>query len=257
MTGRLVRSQSEVRWPIALAAALTFGTGAIDVMALTRLGGVFASVITGNLVFTGFAIARADAMLIAHTVAAIGGFMLGVAVGTRVTGARDPDGPRWPRPVTVALGVELLVLSAFTAGWEATGAAPTGSAQSGLLAMAAISMGLQSAATRGLGVPVATTYLTGTLTGVIAALSGSPRSRGDTAGVAALLAAVAGAVCGGVLLSTVPATAPLLALAPLTVVLAAAGQHHRRSARGSVSRRPSFELRNRQGATTPLPRGPG
>ena len=234
VTGRRVRSQSEVRWPIAVAAALTFGTGAIDVVALTHLGGVFTSVITGNLVLTGFAIARADTSLIAHTVAAIGGFMFGVAVGARVTGVRDPDAPRWPRPVTVALGVELLVLSAFTAGWEATGAAPTGSAQLGLLAMAAISMGMQSAATRGLGVPVATTYLTGTLTGVIAALSGSPRSRGDTAGVAALFSAVTGAVCGGALLAMVPAAVPLLALAPLTVVLVAADQHHRRSARGLV-----------------------
>ena len=41
-----------------LAAALTFGTGAMDVASVTRLGGVFSSVMTGNLVLLGLAAAR-------------------------------------------------------------------------------------------------------------------------------------------------------------------------------------------------------
>lgn len=233
MTRLLARPQTDAWWPIALAAALTFGTGAIDVTTLTRHGGVFASVITGNLVLTGFGLANGNATLVAHAATAVGGFIVGVAVGTRVTGAREPDGPRWPRRVTVALGLEFVVLSVFTLGWEATGAAPTGSAQLGLLAIAAIGMGLQSAAARGLGVTVATTYLTGTLTGVIAGLTGSPRSRADGAGIAALIAAVGGAICGGLVLSTVPAAAPLLIMTPLTVVLATAVHRHHGEARGS------------------------
>jgi uncharacterized membrane protein YoaK (UPF0700 family) len=237
----LARVQTEVRWPIALAAALTFGTGAIDITMLTRLGGVFASVITGNLVLTGLAFANANSALVAYTATAVGGFIVGVAVGSRVTGARVPDGPRWPLRVTVALGVELVALTGFTVGWEATGASPTGSAQLALLAIAAIGMGLQSAAARGLGVTVATTYLTGTLTSVIAGLTGSARSRTNFAGVAALIAAVGGAVCGGVALSSVPALAPLLTLVPLAVVLVAATQYHLRAARGSRSGPPSCE----------------
>jgi uncharacterized membrane protein YoaK (UPF0700 family) len=237
---RLAGSQPDLRWPIAVAAALTFGTGAIDVTTLTHLHGVFASVITGNLMFTGLGIAHGDAALVAHTAAAIGGFMIGVAAGTRLTGIRDPDGPRWPLSVTAALGVEFMLLCGFTICWLATGAAPTGRAELGLLATAAVSMGLQSAAMRGLGVTVATTYLTGTLAGVIAALAGSPRSRGDRAGVAALIAAVVGALCAGVLLSKVPAAAPLLSVTPLAVVLAAAGYHHRCNSRVSRTSRPSF-----------------
>jgi uncharacterized membrane protein YoaK (UPF0700 family) len=176
--------------------------------------------------------------LVFHAATAVGGFIVGVAVGSRVTGPRNADGPRWPRRVTVALGLEFVFLSVFTLGWEATGAAPTGSAQLGLLATAAIGMGLQSAAARGLGVTVATTYLTGTLTAVIAGLTGSPRSRTDRAGVAALMAALGGAVCAGVVLSTVPAAAPLLIMTPLTVVLGVAVYRHHRNARGSTGRLP-------------------
>lgn len=241
MTRLIAREQADAWWPIALAAALTFGTGAIDVSTLTRHGGVFASVITGNLVLTGFGLANGHAALVAHAATAVGGFIVGVAIGTGVTGARDPEGPRWPRRVTVVLGLEFVVLSVFTLGWEATGAAPTGSAQLGLLATAAIGMGLQSAAARGLGVTVATTYLTGTLTGVIAGLTRSPRSRTDGAGVAALIAAVGGAICGGLVVSTVPAAAPLLIMTPLTVVLATAVHRHHGVARGSARRPPSAD----------------
>jgi uncharacterized membrane protein YoaK (UPF0700 family) len=223
---------SGLRWPILVAAALAFGTGAIDVTTLTKHGGVFASVITGNLMLTGLAVAHGDVRLIAHTVLAVGGFIVGVATGTRITGPRDPEGPRWPRQVTVALGVELTVLCGFAAGWELTRAAPSGQAQLGLLATAAIGMGLQSAAMRGLGVTVATTYLTGTLTGVVAGLAGSPRARSDRAGVAALAGAMGGAVCAGVLLSTGPAALPLLILVPLAAVLAAAVYHARRDVVG-------------------------
>ena len=49
-------------------------------------------------------------------------------------------------------------------------AAPVGAVQLALLATAAASMGLQGAAVRGLGVALATTYLTGTLTGLVATL---------------------------------------------------------------------------------------
>ena len=251
MTRLLARPQTEAWWPIALAVALTFGTGAIDVTTLTRHGGVFASVITGSLMLMGFGIANGNIALVMHAVTAIGGFIVGVAIGTRVTGARNPNAPRWPRRVTVALGLEFVVLALFTLGWEAAGAAPTGSAQLGLLATAVIGMGLQSAAARGLGVTVATTYLTGTLTGVISGLAGSRRSRTDRAGVAALIAAVGGAICGGLVLSTVPAAAPLLIMTPLTVVLATAVHHHHGQARGSTRRLTSAEPASELALTHP------
>ena len=41
-----------------IAIALTFGSGATDVASFTRLGGVFTSVMTGNIVFFGLAVSK-------------------------------------------------------------------------------------------------------------------------------------------------------------------------------------------------------
>lgn len=210
------------RWPVAVAAVLTFGTGALDVTTLNRLGGVFASVMTGNLAMTGLAFARSDATLLAHTGVGLAGYILGVAIGTWIAGRPAADGRLWPRSVTTALVVQLGVLVAFAAGWEATHGAPVGTAQLALLTVAAVSMGLQGAAMRGLRVAVTTTYLTGTLTGLVAAATRSPRAGTDHTAVAALIAAVSGAACGSAVLVVQPSAVPLLMLIPLAAVLAVA-----------------------------------
>lgn len=214
------------RWPALVAAVLTFGTGALDVATLTHLGGVFASVMTGNFALTGLALSRSDGALLTHTTVGLAGYVIGVAVGSRITGARGSTAPLWPRSVTVTLAVQLGVLIGLAVGWELTGGAPSGIAQLALLSAAAAAMGLQGAAMRGLGVTVTTTYLTGTLTGVIAALTGSSRTRTDRAAIAALTAAVGGAAGAGLVLATAPAALPLLVLIPVAAVLTAAG--HRR-----------------------------
>lgn len=212
-----------------VAAVLTFGTGALDVLTLMHLGGVFASVMTGNLALMGLGVARADTSALIHTAVAVLSYVIGVAVGSRITGTRGPDHPAWPPQVTAALGVQFVVLLAFAVGWVATGANPGGGIQVALLTAAAASMGIQSAAMRGLGAAVATTYLTGTLTSLIAAWMGASERRSDSAGIASLIAAVAGAACGGLLLLTVPTATPLLTLVPLAAVLATAAYRHRRA----------------------------
>ena len=46
--GRSADPQHDAQhWPVAVAALLTFGAGAIDIVALVHLGGGFASVMTG------------------------------------------------------------------------------------------------------------------------------------------------------------------------------------------------------------------
>jgi uncharacterized membrane protein YoaK (UPF0700 family) len=215
------------QWPAAVAGVLTLGTGALDVTTLTHLGGVFASVMTGNLAMNGLALVRFDTALFTHTAVGLSGYVLGVAAGTWITGRGKSDGALWPGSASTALAVQLGVLVAFGGGWEATHGAPAGSAQLALLTAAAGSMGLQGAAMRGLGVTVTTTYLTGTLTGLVAGLTGSPRARTDPAAVAALIGAVAGAATGGVLLAVWPVAVPLLMLIPVAIVLAAAPYHRR------------------------------
>jgi uncharacterized membrane protein YoaK (UPF0700 family) len=214
------------RWPVVVAAVLTFGTGALDVLTLTHLGSVFASVMTGNLALFGLGIARLDNSLLIHSAVAVVSYVIGVAAGSGIIGVRHPDSHAWPRRVTTTLAVQLAVLIAFVIGWVVAGADPTAGVQLALLVGAAGSMGLQSAAMRGLGAAVATTYLTGTLTSLIAARMGAPRKRSDAAGIASLTAAVGGAACGGLLLLVAPIATPLLTLIPLVAVLATARHRH-------------------------------
>ncbi len=71
---------------------------------------------------------------------------------------------------------------------------------------------------RGLGVTLAATYLTGTLTGVIAARTQVPQARSDAAGIAA----VSGAACGGLMLMSSASATPLICVGPLAAVIATA-----------------------------------
>jgi hypothetical protein len=64
---------------------------------------------------------------------------------------------------------------------------------------------------RGLGVTLAATYLTGTLTGLIAARAQVLQARSDPAGIAA----VRGAACGGLMLMSSASATPLLCVGPL------------------------------------------
>src|SRR5260370_37417460 len=83
--------------------------------------------------------------------------------------AGQAPGASWQQTPPAAVLVEFVLLAGFTVGWELTGAAPQGTAQFVLLAVAAAAMGTQSAAALGFGARVSTTYLTGTLTSVVAA----------------------------------------------------------------------------------------
>ncbi|GAA4862126.1 YoaK family protein [Saccharopolyspora rosea] len=210
-----------------LAVVLTFGTGAVDVISFTRLGEVFSSVMTGNLVLLGLAVARVSAPLAVHTALAFAGYIAGAAVGSRITGPPRPRGRVWPPRVTAVLVVEAAVIAAFTGGWVVTDAHPDGAWQLALLGLASLGMGLQSAAMRGLGgrTKVSTTYLTGMLTGVVAGLVAPGRSEFDVRATTILAAAAAGAAAGGGLLLVAPRLVPVLPLAALAVVIAAAALH--------------------------------
>jgi uncharacterized membrane protein YoaK (UPF0700 family) len=210
-----------------LAAALTFGAGAMDVASFTQLGGVFSSVMTGNLVLLGLAAARPSGELAAHTALAFAGYVTGAALGSWIAGPPRPAEQTWPVAVTLTLVVELAVMGVFSAGWELTHGQPTGGPQLVLVVVATLGMGLQSAAMRGLGTTVSTTYLTGTLTWVVASLVAEQRfCHLEHRGVAVLTAMAAGAAGGGILILTAPAIFPALPLATLTVVITTAAYHH-------------------------------
>jgi uncharacterized membrane protein YoaK (UPF0700 family) len=218
-----------------IAIALTFGSGAMDVASFTRLGNVFASVMTGNIVLCGLAIAHGSASLIAHTATAFAGYVAGVASGTRIawhhaTGSGTEPGVSdegaWAPHVRATLIAELVLLIGFFAGWDIVGSDPSGGAQYWLLAIATAAMGMQASAVINMGLTdVSTTYLTGTLTGLVRSLA-SPRrerrARGKREGLirpGVLAGLLAGALLSGLLVKTAPAGVPALPAAALLIVV--------------------------------------
>jgi uncharacterized membrane protein YoaK (UPF0700 family) len=217
-----------------LVVVLTVTTGGVDATSFLHLGHVFSSVITGTLVLLGIAAGTHDGALAAHCGVTLASYVIGVLVGAplaarrtgrwlegRLRGLRpEPHEQReiWPSWLTVALALEFCVLAVFSVGWELAGGHPAGVAQYLLLAVAAASMGIQSATIRQLG-EISTTYLTGTLTGLLAsvAVGRAPRDLGRSLGI--FVAVVLGALAAAVVTSYLPALLPLVILVPLALVV--------------------------------------
>ena len=203
-----------------LLVLLTLTTGAVDASCFLRLGNVFSSVITGNLILLGVAAATQSARLAIHGGTALAAYSAGVLIGAPIATRRARGGETWPRSVTVTLAAEFRVLAGFSAGWELTGGSPGSTARLLLIAALAVAMGIQSAAVRALG-GMSTTYLTGTLTAVITELATRDRTPGFARSVGVLAAVVSGAVAGGVVAEHAPVWLPVVILTPLAVVLIA------------------------------------
>jgi uncharacterized membrane protein YoaK (UPF0700 family) len=215
-----------------IAIALTFTSGAADVAAFTRLGNVFTSVVTGDIVLFGLSLARRSLPLAAHTGVAVGGYVVGVAAGAWIAhwvkasrarrGAEETHGPAvLPAYVIWPLRAELALLAVFTVGWEIAGGSPVGWGRFSLLAVLGAAMGLQSSAVRDMGLSdVSTTYLTGTLTGLVSSLvSPGQDTPHGLRRFGVLIGLLAGAVLSGLLLATAAPGVPLLPLAAVTVTL--------------------------------------
>ena len=192
-------------------------SGALDAVGFLGLGGVFASVMTGNLVLLGLSAGSRSSTLFAHAAIAIAGYILGVTAGVRLSGDRcETCTAGWSRRVNAVLAVELGLVVAFSIGWEFAGGRPTTPSQLALVGLAATAMGLQSAAMRVvIGRGASTTYLTGTLTGVVATLASGRSLHKEWRNVVALAAALVGAALAGTALverSTLAPAVPLLVL---------------------------------------------
>ncbi|MEU8332277.1 YoaK family protein [Micromonospora sp. NPDC048839] len=200
-----------------LLVALAAASGCIDVICLTRLNGYFASVVTGNLVHFGHALATADVRSLAGAVVAVGGYAVGVAAAT-VPLRHIPPG--WNGRTAVVTSAEAVLLLGFTVGWWACAARPGYGFGLVLLGMAAVASGIQSVITMGAGVPGAsTTYLTGSLTELVRRRIVDPHRFADVGGVGRLAGLVVGAVLGTVVLRTAPTWAPALAAVLVIAVL--------------------------------------
>jgi len=190
----------------ALVVLLTAAAGATNVLSLTGLGGVPASIMTANLVLVGLSITHHEGALGWHAGAALAGFVVAVFLTGRLTRAHDKDADDdkrsvWPRPVTVAVAAEAIPLIGVAVGWGLTAGRPTGATQLTLCTAAAFAMGMQSAAVRALGVAgLSSTFFTGTLTETVRDLTGPGPLRWSPAS-SGLVALVAGAAAQGAVLT--------------------------------------------------------
>jgi uncharacterized membrane protein YoaK (UPF0700 family) len=137
---------------------------------------------TGNTVLLGMALGQEHSQAAIRSSLALAGFLVGVACGAW-TASRGRHDDVWAPAVTASLALETILLVVFAGLWYLAGEPDaTAAATACLIVLSALAMGLQSAVARRLNIPgVATTYITGTLTtlvaGLVAGHRGAPASR--------------------------------------------------------------------------------
>jgi uncharacterized membrane protein YoaK (UPF0700 family) len=143
-----------------------FAAGAVDVISFATLGGVFASAMTGNFALLAYYVAQSDSQAAMGSVVALGGFVVGCAIGILQRRGRAQE---------LALGLllwsetGLLAFFALYAIWTPHAAhAPSDHLQIVLLAVA---MGFQAVA--GQTINLTTIVFTTTLTKLVGAIADS------------------------------------------------------------------------------------
>ena len=219
-----------------LLLALTLVTGLVDAVSILVLGRVFVANMTGNVVFSGFAIAGAPGFSLSASAFALAGFLTGAALGGRLTRQAGHDRALHLRAATVAelvLVAAALVIAVTSGGPAAShgtlhlaggrAVAPFSAAVTDSLALVlAVAMGIQNSAARKLAVPdLTTTVLTMTLTGIGAdARSGSRGVFTLARRVLTVAVMLGGGILGAWLVLQVSTTAALAVAVGLLVVAA-------------------------------------
>ena len=204
---------------------MTVVTGVVDAVSILRLGRVFVANMTGNVVFSGFALVGAPGFSLSASLAALAGFLVGALGGGWLTGRLGGDRGLLLRAGAAA---ELVLVAG---GLALTAGLPAAAARDGIAALLALAMGIQNAVARRLAVPdLTTTVLTMTLTGIAADLRAKDHGFGGLSRrVLAVATMFAGGACGALLVLHASATAALgLATGLLAVVTAGAALAARR-----------------------------
>jgi uncharacterized membrane protein YoaK (UPF0700 family) len=202
-----------------LLLLLTVVTGVVDAVSILRLGRVFVANMTGNVVFTGFALVGAPGFALSASLAALAGFLAGALLGGMATSRLGHDRALLLRAGAAA---ELVLVAAALALTTAPSGAAT---RDGMAALLAVAMGIQNAVARHLAVPdLTTTVLTMTLTGIAADIRAKDHGLGGLGRrVLAVIAMLAGGALGALLVLRASTAAALgLAVGVLAVVTAGA-----------------------------------
>jgi len=179
-----------------LLFGLTLVAGLIDAVSFLHFNHVFVANMTGNVVLLGFAVAGAPGISIPESLTALASFMIGAGTGGWLSRQHGQSGAHVLSVATVAK-IFLMLAAAIVAAFGTGGAFAYV-----ILALLAISMGLQNAVVRSLAVPdITTTVVTQTITGIAADL---PLVGGNNTRIRRRIATVvimfAGALMGALLL---------------------------------------------------------
>lgn len=222
MTGKSDKAEIDAGNRVTLGlATLSFAAGSMDAIAFFALGGVFTSAMSGNTIVLGLAIGRGHFGLVLHALAALAGYLAGVAAASASL-IKFGRGKGW------TLALEALFLIAFAGLWFAVGDQPTGPAVFGLILLSAIAMGLQGGIARVIGAPgIMTVIFTSTYTTLVGnfverSLMGErPRWTAAAARQSTALAAYfGGAVAAAIVTAQLRLLAPILPLGAILLVLA-------------------------------------
>ena len=162
---QLINDPRDGRLP-ALLLVMTVVTGLVDAVSILKLGRVFVANMTGNVVFIGFAVARAPGFSLDASLVALAGFLAGAGLGGPMAGRL---GSNRNRLLALAAGVEVTLIG-IAGVVAAVVAMPFSAAPRDVIAaLLALAMGMQNSVARSLAVPdLTTTVLTMALTGVAA-----------------------------------------------------------------------------------------
>jgi uncharacterized membrane protein YoaK (UPF0700 family) len=216
-----------------LLAGLSFATGIYEAICFLTFGKVFTAAQTGNLVLLGIGVAGTHEPAGPNPVTVVislAAFAVGVAVAIPILRAFGGDQETednkvfhvWPRRVTIALAIALILQVGFLAVWI-TAASPASLAYI-LMALSALAMGLQMNAIRSLHVPgISTTAFTATFVGLITGLAiWSLTAHSARRLTATIVGMAAGAFLGDWMLSHAHPYAPVVPAAITAVVIAIA-----------------------------------
>ena len=212
---------------------LSFTTGIYEAICFLTFGKVFTAAQTGNLVLLGIGVAgtRQPAGPNPVTVViSLAAFAAGAALAMPILRAFDGDKEiadndvvqAWPRRVSIALAIVLVLQAGFLAVW-ATAASPASLAYP-LMALSALAMGLQMNAIRSLHVPgISTTAFSATFIDLATGLvTWSLTAHSAQRLTATIVGMATGAFLGDEMLSHAHPYAPVVPAVVTAVVIAIA-----------------------------------
>src|SRR5580698_4360162 len=104
----MVRSDTKVA-----LVALSIASGSLDVSAFLRLGGVFASIMTSNLIFVSLAAVKGDASLAQHCVTALVCYVAGAGIGSVFVPPSGRESRLGTHRLSALLTAETVVLAGY------------------------------------------------------------------------------------------------------------------------------------------------